>query len=236
MIIGVGAVNGLGAQLALRFAQRGHHVTIAGRTTHKLEAVADEINKIDGTCTPLVADSSSDAAMQKLFDTVAEQSGKLSLCIYNVGTNMPGEIADMEASYFEHCWRSCCFGSFLFAKYAVHAMREAGGTLLFTGASAAMRGRANFGAFNAAKGAQRLLAQAMAKEYGPKGIHVGHVVIDGAIAGDRFITRLPDIAERLGSSGMINLSGIVDAYEFLYDQPPNAWTFELDVRTSIEKW
>ena len=149
---------------------------------------------------------------------------------------MPGEIVDMEASYFEHCWRSCCFGSFLFAKYAVQAMQDSGGTLLFTGASAAMRGRANFGAFNAAKGAQRLLAQAMAKEYGPKGVHVGHVVIDGAIAGDRFITRLPEFAEQLGSTGMIDLSGIVDAYEFLYNQPSNAWTFELDVRTSIESW
>ena len=113
---------------------------------------------------------------------------------------------------------------------------ERGGTLIFTGASASLRGRANFGAFNASKGAQRALAQAMAKEYAADGVHVAHVVIDGPIAGEKIKKGLPEYAERLGEGGMIGLAGIVDAYEFLYDQPPNAWTFELDIRTSLEKW
>ena len=110
------------------------------------------------------------------------------------------------------------------------------GTLLFTGASASLRGRANFGAFNSANAGLRTLAQAMAKEYGPKGIHVGNVVIDGAIAGDKIMRHLPELAKKLGEDGMINLEGIVESYVHLYRQSTGAWTFELDLRTSIEKW
>ena len=97
-------------------------------------------------------------------------------------------------------------------------------------------GRANFGAFNSAKAGLRAFAQAMAKEYGPKGIHVGHVIIDGAIAGDKFMRRLPELAKKLGEDGMIKIEGIVDGYVYLYNQLPQAWTFEIDLRTSIEKW
>ena len=111
-----------------------------------------------------------------------------------------------------------------------------GGTLLFTGASASLRGRAGFGAFNSSKAALRTLAQAMAKEYGPQGIHVGHVVVDGAIAGDKIMTRYPEYAEKLGEEGMISIEGIVDGFAYLYHQPRRAWSFELDVRTSVETW
>ena len=236
IVIGVGAVNGLGAQLSIRFASKNHHVIIAGRTEQKLQKVAAEIQKVGGMSTPIVADATNEQSVLELFAATRDIPGELTLAIYNAGTNMPGRIVEMEASYFEHCWRSCCFGAFLFARGAIQEMESTGGTLLFTGASAAMRGRENFGAFNAAKGAQRLLAQAMAKEYGPDGIHVGHVIVDGAIAGDRFITRLPEVAEQLGEDGMIKIGGIVDAYEFLYQQPRNSWSFEIDVRTSVENW
>jgi NAD(P)-dependent dehydrogenase (short-subunit alcohol dehydrogenase family) len=110
------------------------------------------------------------------------------------------------------------------------------GTLLFTGASASLRGRPNFGAFASAKGALRNLAQAMAKEYGPERIHVGHVVIDGAIGGDKIVRGLPEYAKQLGEEGLIDLEGIVDAYQYLYQQPRTAWSFEVDLRTSREKW
>ena len=110
------------------------------------------------------------------------------------------------------------------------------GTLIFTGASASLRGRPNFGAFNSAKAGLRTLAQAMAKEYGPKGIHVGHVVVDGAIAGEKILRQAPDFAEKLGESGMIKIEGIVDGYIYLYNQSKRAWTFEIDMRTSVEKW
>ena len=143
----------------------------------------------------------------------------------------------MEANYFENSWRVSCFGGFLFSREAVRRMLpNKRGTVLFTGASASLRGRANFGAFNSAKAGLRTLAQAMAKEYGPKGIHVGHVIIDGAIAGDKIMRRLPELAKKLGEDGMIKIEGIVDGYVYLYNQLPQAWTFELDLRTSIEKW
>ena len=109
-------------------------------------------------------------------------------------------------------------------------------TWLFTGASASLRGRENFGAFNSSKGALRNLAQAMAKEYGRDGVHVGHIVVDGPIGGEKIKTHFPEYAEKLGDQGMISIDGIVDGYEYLYNQPQRAWSFEIDVRTSVEKW
>ena len=157
------------------------------------------------------------------------------MCIRD--SNTPGRIIDMEADYFENSWRVGCFGGFLFGREAVRRMVPKGtGTLLFTGASASLRGRARFGAFNSAKGALRNLAQAMAKEYGADGIHVGHVVIDGPIAGDKIIKAFPEYAEKLGPEGMISIKGIVDGFAYLYGQPRTAWSFEVDVRTSVEKW
>ena len=157
--------------------------------------------------------------------------------IYNAGNNTPGRIVDMEADYFENSWRVCCFGAFLFGREAVRRMLQEGtGTVLFTGASASLRGRANFGAFNSSKGALRNLAQAMAKEYGPEGIHVGHVVVDGPIGGEKIMQGYPEYAEQLGEAGMISIEGIVDGFMYLYRQPPRAWSFEVDVRTSQERW
>ena len=166
--------------------------------------------------------------------------GAISVAIYNAGNNFPGTIIDMDADYFESTWRVCCFGGFLFGREAVRSMmasgQTSGGTLIFTGASASLRGRANFGAFNSAKGALRNLAQAMAKEYAEQGIHVGHVVIDGPINGDKITEGFPAYAERLGEGGMINLEQIAESFAYLYRQPPTAWTFELDLRTSQERW
>ena len=128
-------------------------------------------------------------------------------------------------------------GGFLYGREAVkHMKRDGGGTILFTGASASLRGKPNFGAFNSAKGALRLLAHALAKEVGPEGIHVGHVVIDGAIAGDKIRTRFPEYAAKLGEDGLIDIQAIVDGYEYLYKQPRRGWSFEVDMRTAIETW
>ena len=233
-MIGVGPERGLGAQLCHRFAREGLHVLVAGRTEAKLHAVVSDITKRGASAEAVVADATSEADTQRLFERAGES---LALAIYNAGNNTPGRIEDMEAAYFEQSWRVCCFGGFLFGREAVRRMKPlGGGTLLFTGASASLRGRSFFGAFNSSKGALRNLAQAMAKEYAADGIHVGHVVVDGAIAGEKIITGLPEYAERLGEDGMISIEGIVDGYVFLYRQPPRAWSFELDVRTSQESW
>jgi NAD(P)-dependent dehydrogenase (short-subunit alcohol dehydrogenase family) len=232
IVIGVGPDRGLGAQLCKRFATEGLKVIVAGRTLAALEAVAADIEKSGGQAVPLVADATRESDIVALFDAAGDE---LDLAIYNAGNNTPGKIIEMEADYFEKAWRVVCFGGFLFGREAVRRMvPKKTGTLLFTGASASLRGRPGFGAFNSAKAGLRTLAQAMAKEYAPDGIHVAHVVVDGAIAGDKIINRFPDAASR--QDGLISIDGIVDGFAFLYRQPERAWSFELDVRTSREKW
>ena len=233
IIIGVGPEQGLGAKLCERFATLGLHVVVAGRTPEKIDAVMARIKAAGGSAEAVVTDATGEKAVQELFD----REGEISLAIYNTGNNTPGMIETMDAAYFEKSWRVCCFGGFLFGREAVRRMKpQGGGTILFTGASASLRGRTMFGAFNSSKGALRNLAQAMAKEYAADGIHVGHVVIDGPINGEKINQGLPDYAAKLGDDGMISLDGIVDGYEFLYRQPKTAWSFEIDVRTSQEKW
>jgi NAD(P)-dependent dehydrogenase (short-subunit alcohol dehydrogenase family) len=233
VISGVGPIEGLGAQLCMRFAKKGLHVLAAGRTQERLDNVVSLVTSNGGSAEAVIADSTDETATEALFDRAGSD---LDVAIYNTGNNTPGRIADMSADFFENSWRVCCFGGFLFGKAAVNRFAGKGGTLIFTGASASLRGRENFGAFNSSKGALRNLAQAMAKEYGRDGVHVGHVVIDGPIGGEKIMKGLPAYAEKLGPQGMISIEGIVDGYDYLYSQPPRAWTFELDVRTSVEKW
>ncbi len=210
------------------------HVFVASRTISRLKALCKKIENNGGKVTAVCTDATSEEQIKKLFEIVGEN---LKLAIYNTGNNFPGKIVEMEANYFEKSWKSCCFGGFLFGREAVLNMLKSGeGTLLFTGASASLRGRANFGAFNSAKSGLRSLAQAMAKEYGPNGIHIGHIVVDGAINGEKIKKNAPDFAKNLGNKGMINLEGIVESYVYLFNQSPSAWTFEIDLRTSIEKW
>lgn len=234
IVTGVGPDRGLGAQICHRFAGKGLHVIVGGRTAEKIEAVADAIKAAGGQATAVVADSTSEDDTKKLFDAA---NGEIDVAIYNTGNNTPGKIIDMEADYFENSWRVCCFGGFLFGREALRRMvPNKKGAILYTGASASLRGRPMFGAFNSSKAALRCMVQAMAKEYGPDGIHVGHVVVDGAIGGDKIQKAFPEYAEQLGEDGMIAIEGIVDAFEFLYDQPKRAWSFEVDVRTALEKW
>jgi len=234
IVQGVGPEEGLGAALCRRFGAEGLHVIVGGRSQDKLDKVVASIQAKGGSAAAVVADATSEADTLALFDAAGDN---LDLAIYNAGNNTPGRIADMEAAYFEKAWRVGCFGGFLFGREAARRMApQNSGTLLITGASASLRGRANFGAFNSAKGALRNLAQAMAKEYNESGIHVGHVVVDGPIGGEKIKTMLPEYAKKLGDEGMISIEGIVDGYAFLYHQPKNAWTFEIDVRTSKESW
>ena len=233
VVLGVGPPDGVGGALCIRFAERGLHVVPAGRTPEKLDAVAALIESRGGRATPCVADAGQETDIAALFDAASEL-GAIELAIYNAGNNFPGPVKNMEAAYFEACWRVCCFGGFLFGREAARRMET--GSILFTGASASLRGRANFAAFNAAKSGLRAFAQALAKECGPLGLHVGHVVVDGAIAGEKIRKGLPQVAQRLGEHGMVDLEGIAGAFEFLHDQPPQAWSFELDLRTALERW
>jgi NAD(P)-dependent dehydrogenase (short-subunit alcohol dehydrogenase family) len=232
VVIGVGPERGLGAQLCRRFAADGLRVIIAGRTQATIDLLAQEIVRNGGQAVPVVADATSESDVEKLFDAAGDD---LDLAIYNAGNNTPGKIADMDASYFEQSWRVVCFGGFLFGREAIRRMLpKKAGTILFTGASASLRGRPNYGAFNSAKAGLRTLAQAMAKECGEEGIHVGHVIVDGAIAGEKIFNRFPDAASR--EESLISIEAIVNAFAFLYGQPTRGWSFEVDVRTSREKW
>jgi NAD(P)-dependent dehydrogenase (short-subunit alcohol dehydrogenase family) len=232
IVIGVGPDQGLGAQLCKRFAAEGLNLLVAGRTKAALDAVVADIVTAGGCAAAVVADATSETDIVALFDRAGAD---LELAIYNAGNNTRGKIIDMEAGYFEQSWRVVCFGGFLFGREAVRRMVPKGkGTLLFTGASASLRGRSGYGAFNSSKAGLRTLAQAMAKEYAGDGIHVGHVVVDGAIGGEKIKTRFPETASR--EERLISIEGIVDGFVFLHKQPPRAWSFELDVRTSHEKW
>ena len=234
IVAGVGPEEGLGGQLCLRFAKEGHHVLVAGRTQQKIDAIASAIKQAGGSAEAVLADSTSEKDTIALIDQAGDE---LDLAIYNTGNNTPGTILEMDADFFESSWRVCCFGGFLFGREALRRMApKKKGTILFTGASASLRGRANFGAFNSSKGALRNMAQALAKEAGPMGVHVGHVIVDGPIGGEKVKKGYPQYAEKLGDAGMISLDGIVDGYVYLYNQQPNAWGFEVDVRTAIEAW
>ena len=230
IVIGVGASRGLGAALCRRFAREGLHVYLAGRTQDKLEALAGEIEGSGGLATPVVADTTRETDLGRLFDS-AEKGGTPELVVYNAGNNRIKPLLEMEGDFFEETWRLCCFGGFLAGREAVRRMLPQGrGTLIFTGATASLRARPPFTAFASAKAALRALAHGMAREFGPQGLHVGHIVIDGGIDGDALNQRFPQFKEQRGEDGMLNVDSIADAYWALHSQESSAWTLELDLR------
>jgi NAD(P)-dependent dehydrogenase (short-subunit alcohol dehydrogenase family) len=237
VVVGVGPGAGLGGALCTRFAREGHHVFVAGRTPERVEAVAAGIRADGGGATAVPVDATVEGEVVALFDRVERADGVLDLVVYNAGNAAMGQLHDMEAGFFELVWRVGCFGGFLVGREAVRTMLPRGrGTVLFTGATASVRGKPATTAFAAAKAGLRSLAQSMARAYGPQGIHVAHVVVDGGIAGDKIVKGLPQFAEAMGADGLISLSGLADAYWFLHAQERAAWTHELDLRTFKESW
>ena len=235
LVIGVGPLNGLGGQLCRKIAQNSFEVFVAGRTKRSLDDVVNTILKDGNKAIPLVVDATDEDQIKNM---IREVGPGLDFAIYNVGNSRPGKIIEMDASYFRESWESGCFGGFLFAKEVIKTFlfEKTAGTLIFTGASASLRGKSNFGAFNSAKGALRNLAQALAKEYAENSIHVSHVIVDGGLAGERIKQRLSDFEQRIKEGKLINIENVTDAYMFLYNQSKDAWTFELDLRTSQENW
>jgi len=237
VVVGVGASRGLGAALCRRFAREGLHVFPAGRSAERLEKVAAEIVDAGGNASPVVADTTQEADVARLMNTAAEQAGGLDLVAYNAGNARIGKVADMEAAYFEETWRVTCLGGFLAGREAARHMAARGsGSILFTGATASLRARPPFTAFASAKAALRALAFGMAREFGPQGVHVGHVVVDGAIRGDQLLERMPQVEERLGEDGMLEIDAIADAFWALHSQHRSAWTLELDLRPYKESF
>ena len=234
IVVGVGAEQGLGAAVARRFAAGGHHVFVAGRTPDRIEQVVQTIRGAGGSAEPVITDTTSEEDVLRLFELAFEPRTDVDLpdvVIYNAGNNRRLDFRELSAAQFEEYWRVCCFGGFLVGREAARRLVPLGrGTVLFTGASASLRGRPGFAHFAAAKAGLRMISQSMAREYGPLGIHVAHVVIDGGILGERLVSRNPQILEQRGEDGLLEIDAIAETYWHLHCQPRSAWAQEIDLR------
>ena len=226
IVVGVGP--GLGAALARRFAQGGLAVAIAARDRDKLAPLAREIGGRAYAC-----DAADAPSVERLFDQAEREMGAPAVAIYNAGAYAPGAVLDIEAAEFERCWRALCLGGFLVAQRAARSMAQAGrGTILFTGATASLRGGANFANLAVGKFGLRAVAQSMARELGPKGVHVAHVIIDGQIRSERYA----HLEKQRPPDGLLDPAAIAESYWHLHQQPRSAWTLELDLRPWVEKF
>lgn len=237
IVFGVGADAGLGAALCRRFAREGIRVFASGRTGERIAAVAEGIGEAGGCASAVPADAADAAAVAAVFDAAERDAGVPELVVFNVGNNRFRPLLEMDDAFFEGLWRTCCFAGFVVGREAARRMVPAGGgTLIFTGATASLRSRPPFTAFASAKAGLRAVAHGMAREFGAQGLHVGHVVIDGAIDGDRVNSRFPQIKANLGVDGMLAVDAIADAYWNLHRQARSAWTLELDLRPHKESF
>ena len=235
-VVGVGASAGLGAAIARRFAAGGLTVVVTGRTKAQLDTVVAEIEAAGGRGIAAPGDVTQETDLIAIRDRI-EAQGPLEAAIFNAGNNRWKPTLEMETAFFEEIWRVGCLGGFIFGREAAKPMVARGrGSLLFTGASASLRGKPQFTAFAAAKAALRSTAQSMAREFGPRGVHVAHVVVDGAIDGDRINTRLPELAKQKGPDGLLKIDAIADSFWFLHSQQRSAWTQELDLRPFSESF
>ncbi len=231
VIIGVGPERGLGATLANHFAAEGLHVFIAGRSIEKLQRVADTIQHKGGLVTCMVADATIESEVKQLFEAIRCSNSVLQIAVYNVDSNTPAPFLKTGTEAFTQLWEQNCLGAFLFAKQAIVSMQpNRQGTLIFTGATASLRAKPPFTAFASAKAALRALAQGLAREYSPKGIHVVHTIIDGVINGDRAAQQFPEYYQAKGQDGLLKLEAIAETYWSIHCQHPSAWTHELDLR------
>jgi NAD(P)-dependent dehydrogenase (short-subunit alcohol dehydrogenase family) len=236
LIVGVGASRGLGAAIARRFSKGGYPVVIAGRSSVKLEATADELKKAGARISFAVGDASSPEDVRR-FVSEAEQMAPLGIAIHNAGGNEPAPFLQVSEQTFTRHWREHVLGGFHLAQAALpFLVKHGGGSLFFTGASGSLRGKAKFAAFASAKAGLRNLAQSIAREYGPQNIHVGHVVIDGGIGGDRLLSMMPQLIEQRGADGLLHPDAIADAYWDMHHQNRSAWTLEMDVRPWSENF
>ena len=236
VIAGVGPSRGLGAAIARRFGREGFRLTVLGRNADKLNPTVKELRDLGLTVDGIIGDVTGQAVVDRAI-AAAEGHAPVEAAIFNAGGNWPTPLLDIEAKRFEDFWRVNALAGLFFAQAAIRTMLPRGrGTLLFTGASASLRGKANFASFASAKAALRAVAQSAAREFGPKGIHVGHVVVDGAIDGERINTLLPQLKEQRGADGLLDPDAIAENYWMLHTQQRSAWTHEIDVRPWVETW
>lgn len=236
IILGAGASQGVGGALGRKFAAEGHHVIMTGRTAAKVEALASEISSAGGSAESLAVDVTSEADLDQLFEQ-AKARGPVAAVLYNAGNNAIIPFEQLEADTVEQFWRVGCFGAFLTAKRAIPILEQQGrGSLFFTGASGSLRGKPNFAHFAMMKAGLRMLAQSLARDYGPKGVHVAHFIIDGVIDGEQVRSRFGDYLDGLGDDGGLSPDAIAEAYWHVHSQHRSAWTHEMDLRPFRESW
>jgi len=240
VVVGVGAEQGLGAAVCRRAAHEGHHVFVAGRTASKIDQAVATIRAAGGSAEAVVTDTTVEADVISLFDhamTARPDFDAPDLVVYNAGNNRMLDFRALSAESFEDYWRIGCFGGFLVGREAARRLVPLGrGTVIFTGASGSLRGKPGFAHFAAAKAGLRMISQSMAREYGPQGLHVAHVVIDGGIDGERLRTRAPDMVKARGADGLLAVDAIAETYWHIHRQPRSTWAQEIDLRPFKESF
>jgi short-subunit dehydrogenase len=233
----IGAGDATGGAIAKRFASEGLIACAARRSADKLEPLVAEIQNSGGEAHGFACDARKEEEVIKLVEDIERDVGPIEVMVFNIGANVPCSILEETARKYFKIWEMACFSAFLVGREVAKRMVARGhGTIIFTGATAGMRGSANFAAFAGAKHALRALAQSMARELGPRNIHVAHVVVDGAIDTEFIRTNFPDRYALKSENGILNPDHIAANYWHLHTQPRDAWTHELDLRPWMERW
>ncbi|WP_327440485.1 SDR family oxidoreductase [Pseudomonas donghuensis] len=237
VVLVVGAGDATGGAIARRFAREGYVACVTRRSADKLQPLVDEIRAAGGEAHGFASDARKEEEVAALVEEIESSLGPIEAFVFNIGANVPCSILEETARKYFKIWEMACFAGFLTAQAVARRMvtRERG-TILFTGATAGLRGAAGFAAFAGAKHGIRALAQSMARELGPRNIHVAHVVVDGAIDTAFIRDSFPERYALKGQDGILDPQHIADSYWFLHSQPRDAWTFELDLRPWMERW
>ncbi|ENU30569.1 hypothetical protein F991_01491 [Acinetobacter sp. CIP-A165] len=240
VVIGVGAEQGIGAAISRRFAQVGLKVYVVGRTLNKLQAVTQTITQHGGNAVAYKLDAEDPEQIQSLFKKIISQNEQLEVVAHNVGGNIPSLFLKNKLSFFSNMWRSTFLSAYLVSQSCLKIFeQQQKGTLIFTGASASIRGKPFFAAFTMGKSALRAYALNLASLYKPKNIHIAHVVVDGMVDGDRVnhaLFGLGRLARLTRGTGGLNIEAIADNYLMLYQQSNDLWTHELDLRPFRERF
>jgi NAD(P)-dependent dehydrogenase (short-subunit alcohol dehydrogenase family) len=237
----VGAGDAIGAAVARRFAEGGYTICICRREAAKSRGLVDELKAAGHQIHAFSVDARSEAEVQDLFARVEKEIGPIEICLFNAGSNVNKPLIETTEKLFFKAWELACYAGFLVGREAARYMVPRGcGTILFTGATASVRGGTGFAAFSSAKFGLRAVAQAMARELGPKNIHIVHLIIDAAVDSEAIHQRLKAAkgieAKDIPADSLAKTTSIANAYWFAHQQSRDGWTHELDLRPSVETW
>ena len=235
-VLVVGAGDYLGSAIARRFAREGFHA-VGTRRRGDLSAFVEAVEAEGGEATGIHSDARDEEEVISLIERIETDIAPIEAFIFNVGGNVRFSVLETTSRVYRKVWEMCAFAGFLNGREVAKCMVERGhGSILFTGATASVRGASGFAAFAGGKHALRALAQSMARELAPQGIHVAHVVIDGAIDTKWTREMFPDWFESRPADGVMQPDDLAEIYWHLHCQPRAAWTFETDVRPYVEPW